>query len=239
MPHRRRILHRLANPGLVVVALWQAPVEVDPGPGLLRVLMAGGSDEVHIYPGCEGNPPRSRSQVRYRAVGVEVETRASERVHVAGMAGAQHSAAPGWDAAVLGGRVMWEGGAVGAGVGFVVRPPGGDGNGGVSNDRLLPSFYLRAGPLNRLHVRAEFFRPTLLAGQEVARLAMAYNNGGGTGASMSVGIASYGAQEPSGALTAEVDLPVSTRAGIGARGHLGTGDLGDRGALTGFVRWNW
>jgi hypothetical protein len=229
----------MSNPGLLVVLLWQTPVGVDGSQGRLRFVVGAGADEAFTYADCAGSRESAVREVSYRVAAVEGEFTTAPRVRLRGVTGMQWSDHQGYQSPLLGGVLTYERGGLGFGGGLVARPPGADDAGtGTGSGQLMPSLYLRAGPLDRLHVRAEAYRPTALAGQEVSRLALGYNLDGAPGLSGSLGVGLYGAQEQATALMAEVDVPLTGRFGVGLRGHVADGELGRTGAFTGFFRWS-
>lgn len=215
---RRALMPSLRYRGMLVLVIWQVPVQPVIGPdGSLGFMLGGGSDE-HAELSCEGDLVRSE-RVEYRVAAVEADYSLTPLVRVDAAAGFMSSDAGshngGFGTVQL--RADWN--SIGAGFGVGFSPDFEEFDSGTT---AWPSFYVRAGSKERLHLRGDLFPPTAFAGQQFARLGLGYNAVLRDQASGFIGIVGAGGEGGTG-VAAELTFPVANRLALNVEGHLAGG----------------
>ena len=220
--HLRAMLSRALTPslryrGMLVLVIWQVPVQPVIGPdGSLGFMLGGGSDE-HAVLSCEGDLLRSEP-VQYRVAAVEADYSLTPLVRVDASAGFMSSDAVshngGFGTVQL--RADWN--SIGAGFGVAFSPAFEE---FVSGTTAWPSFYVRAGSKEGLHLRGDLFPPTAFAGQHIARLGLGYNAVLRNKGSGFIGV--VGSEDGTG-VAAELALPLSNRFALSVEGHYAGGE---------------
>jgi hypothetical protein len=221
----RAMLSRALTPslryrGMLVLVIWQVPVQPVIRPdGSLGFMLGGGSDE-HAELSCEGDLIRSE-RVQYRVAAVEADYSLTPLVRVDASGGFMSSAAGshngGFGTVQL--RADWN--SIGAGLGVAFSPDFEEFDSGTT---AWPSFYVRAGSKERLHLRGDLFPPTAFAGQQIARLGLGYNAVLRDQASGFIGIVGAGGSEGGTGVAAELTLPLSNRFAFNVEGHYAGGE---------------
>lgn len=171
--------------GLLVIVLWQtvpvSPVRDEAGRTRLAFGYANGQYE-DVTLDCAGNVLQS-SLVRVRSGGVAIDRWVSDRIRVAAYGGVIAGDQEDWNGGYGGLLVAREGKNFGIGGGISSLPIEGE-------NRTLPSLYIRAGELDRVHFRADLLpaEPNLGA-SGLARAGIGFNEGLGRGASGIIGLA--------------------------------------------------
>ena len=222
--HLRALLSRALTPslryrGMLVLVIWQVPVQPVIGPdGSLGFMLGGGSDE-HAELSCEGDLIRSE-RVQYRVAAVEADYSLTPLVRVDAAAGFMSSDAGshngGFGTVQL--RADWN--SIGAGFGVAISPAFEEFESGTT---AWPSFYVRAGSKDGLHLRGDLFPPTAFAAQQVARLGVGYNAVLRDQASGFIGLVGAGGSEGGTGVAAELTLPLSNRFAFSVEGHYAGG----------------
>jgi hypothetical protein len=214
--------------GLMVVALWQAPV----GPAISRdgsvaFLFGAGSDEFADV-SCEGNLLDAR-RVRYRMAGVEADHSLDRRIRVNATAGFLDADLDGYGGPFAAGQLRVDSKSLGLGGGFYSMPHMDE----YAGDRqTLPSFYLRVGSAENIHVRADVLPPFTLGMHQVVRLGLGLNATRRDRASGFLGLAGIGHDQAAGGVAFDLDIPVSHGAGFTLRSHFGDGRRYDLAGAT-------
>ena len=223
-----RVRHSLRYRGMLVLVLWQVPVQPVVRPnGSIGILIGGGSDE-HAELSCNGELLDS-TPVKHRVAALEADYDLSPITRVEAVAGLMRSDRDSHDGAF--GTVLvradWKHFGVGAGV--AVSPAFDEHlpySGEVADDRAtmaLPSAYLRGGTADGLHVRADLFPPTAFAAQQIARIGIGFNAVDRHRAAGFVGLAGVGSNEGATGIAADVTIPLADRFGVRMQGYYAEG----------------
>lgn len=209
--------------GLLVLVLWQVPVQPVIRPnGSLGFMIAGGSGE-QAQLSCDGSVISS-DRVGYRAAALEADYDLSPTVRVeagAGVAGSDYGSHRGG----FGGlrlRADWRG--FGLGGGFAVAPGTDDYD---ADSSIWPSVYLRVGGAQGAHFRADVFPTSALAAQHVVRIGAGVNAVDRSRVSGFVGLAGIGLGEGASGVAGELTVPMSSGFALRAEGHYAAGEERD------------
>lgn len=212
---RRAVRYR----GMLVLVLWQAPVQPVVRPdGSLGIMIGGGSDE-HAELNCSGDLVRS-DRVRHRVAALEADYDVSRLVHVDAAAGLMSSDHASHDGAFGTVRLRADWKYVGVGAGAAVGPAFDEFDGGST---VWPSVYLRGGSADGFHARAEAFPPTAFAAQQIARIGLGYNAVLRDRPSGFIGLAGVGSNEGATGVAGELTIPVASRFAVRMEGYYAGG----------------
>ena len=208
--------------GLLVLVVWQVPVQpvVQPN-GSLGLVIGVGADE-HAELSCEGDLIRS-DRVRYKVAAVEADYSLSPQVRVDAAGGYMTSD---WDShqgafGTVRLRRDWRLFGIGAGIALA---PAFEEYQEESSRAMWPSLYLRAGPAEAVHVKLEAFPPTAFSPQQIGRVGIGYNAVRRDVASGFIGLAGVGSNEGGTGVGAELSVPVADRFALQFSGHYADGE---------------
>jgi hypothetical protein len=216
--------------GLMVIALWQAPIGTD-SEGRTRLGFGFGGGQLE-YERLVCGEPASYSPTSFRHVGAEVEHFASKRTRVHASAGLQMSDSSSSSGLFGAFMLSFEGKHFGIGGGGAMVPSTNefadqDGQVRFSSATIpAPSLYLRVGNHNTVHVRAEIYPPASTSAAEAIRVVLGYNRFDSRRPSVSlgyVGILENASASMYPGLMAEWFQPVSSKAAIGLHGFTAKG----------------
>ena len=219
--HVTRVVRRATRyRGMLVLVLWQVPIQpvVHPN-GSLGIMIGAGSDE-HAELNCDGDLVRS-DRVNHRVAAVEADYNVSPKVRVDAAAGLMMSDWGSHDGAF--GTVVIRGdwNRIGVGAGMSLSPDFAEYESGGTT--AWPSAYLRAGSATGVHLRADVFPPTAFAAQQIARLGVGYNAVQRDQGSGFIGVAGVGSNEGATGVVGELTLPMSGRVALRFEGYYGSG----------------
>lgn len=217
--------------GLLVLALWQAPIGTDQE-GRTRIGFGFGAGQLE-YEALNCGEPAAYSTTKYGHIGAEVEHFASRRTRVhasAGLQRADSSSSAGPFAAFM---LSFEGRHFGIGGGAALVPAvtteAHDGDGQtvkLPTTLPVPSLYIRAGNHDKVHVRAEVFSPSVNSTAEAFRVVVGYNRFDARRPSFAIGYAGVSENASESirpGIVAEWFQPISTRAALGLHGFTAAG----------------
>jgi hypothetical protein len=224
--HLRAMLSRALTPslryrGMLVLVIWQVPVQPVIGPdGSIGFMLGGGSDE-HAELSCEGNLIDSE-RVDYRTAAAEVDYSLNPIVRVEATGGFMSSESNshngGFGTALL--RADWK--WIGLGAGLAMTPAFEQ---FASRTDVWPSVYVRAGSAQGFHLRGDLFPPTAFAAQHIARLGLGFNAVLRDQGSGFIGLVGAGSDEGATGVVAELTLPVSSRFALNVEAHYASGHV--------------
>lgn len=208
--------------GLLVLVVWQVPVQPVIRPnGSLGLMIGTGTDE-HAELSCEGDLLRA-DRVTYKVAAVEADYSLNHIVRVDAAGGSMRSD---WDShtgafgtARL--RADWKNFGVGAGLAIA---PGFEEYAEEPSTATWPSLYLRAGSAETVHLRLESFPPTAFSPQQIGRIGIGYNAVRRDRASGFIGLAGVGSHEGGTGVSAELSVPVADRFALRFSGHYADGE---------------
>ncbi|CAN5874811.1 hypothetical protein BH23GEM9_BH23GEM9_07760 [soil metagenome] len=204
--------------GMLVIALWQVPVGPTAGPdGSISLLFGGGYDEVVPFLSCD---PGAVRRVAYRTAATEFDYNVSREVRVEVAAAAFTSDSQDGMPLFAGVRVRSDWSKFGVGAGVVTIPllhPEFDIHG------LGPSAYLRLGPAEGVHGRADLWPVAALGSQHVLRAGVGWNATARHRPSGFLGVAMVGTDGDAQGVAGELTIPVHERAALRIVGHMGKG----------------
>ena len=216
--------------GLLVLVVWQVPVQPVIRPnGSLGLMIGAGTDE-HAELSCEGNLLRA-DRVAYRVAAVEADYSLSPEVRVDAAGGVMTSD---WDShqgafGTVRLRGDWKSFGIGAGLALA---PAFEEYAEEPSRATWPSLYLRAGPAETVHLRLEAFPPTAFSPQQIGRIGIGYNAVRRDLASGFIGLAGVGSNEAGTGVSAELSVPVADRFALRFSGHYADGE---EHPITGFA----
>ncbi|HSK20526.1 MAG TPA: hypothetical protein VK912_15335 [Longimicrobiales bacterium] len=216
--------------GLLVLVVWQVPVQPVIRPnGSLGLMIGTGTDE-HAELSCDGDLLRA-DRVPYKVAAVEGDYSLNEIVRVDAAGGFMTSD---WEShqgafGTVRLRGDWKSFGVGAGLALA---PGFEEYEGESSRAAWPSLYLRAGSAETVHLRLETFPPNAFSPQQVARIGIGYNAVRRDLASGFIGLAGVGSHEGGTGVSADLSVPVADRFALRFSAHYADGE---RHAITGFA----
>lgn len=218
--------------GMLVLVLWQAPIQPVVRPnGSLGIMIGAGTDE-HAELSCEGDVMRA-DRVKHRVAAIEADYNLSDNARVDVAAGVMQSS---WDSHDGGfGSVLLRGdwSKIGIGAGFAISPSFAEYEDGGTT--AWPSFHLRGGSAEGAHARLDIFPPNAFAAQQIARLGLGYNATRRDQASAFIGVAGVGSNEGATGVAGELMVPVSDRTALRFEGYYGNGEeFGVSGFALGF-----
>jgi hypothetical protein len=207
--------------GMLVLVVWQVPIQpvVKPN-GSLGLIIGGGSDE-HAELSCEGDLIRS-DRVTYQTAAVEADYSLTPRVRVDAVAGLMRSDHDSHDGAFATAQLRADWKYFGAGAGIALSPEFAESAGSPSSV-VWPSLSLRAGSAEGLHARADVFPPTAFGAQQIGRLGVGYNAVLRDRASGFIGLAGVGSNEGATGVAGELTVPVADRFALRLEGHYANG----------------
>lgn len=214
--------------GMLVLVVWQMPIEPVIRPnGSIGLMIGGGSDE-HVDLSCEGDLIESDS-VRYKVAAIEADHDITERLRAESVVGFSRSD---WDShqgafGTLRLRADWR--YFGIGAGFAVSPAFDRYESGTS---VWPSLYIRGGSAEGVHVRADAYQPTPLVAQQIARIGLGFNAVHRDEPSGFIGLAALGNSESSTGIAAEFTAPMTDRFALRVQGHYASGHAHPVAGLT-------
>lgn len=205
--------------GMLVLVLWQVPIQPVVRPnGSLGLMIGGGTDE-HAELSCSGDL-LSSAPVKHQVAAVEADYSLNSLVRVDAVAGIMRSDWQshngGFGAVQL--RGDWK--YVGLGAGLALSP-----SFDQYDDRTAawPTVYARGGSAEGLHVRLDAFPMTSFATQQIARLGLGYNAVLRDQPSVFLGVAGLGGGEGSTGVAGDVTLPLAHRFALRFEGHYAGG----------------
>lgn len=208
--------------GLLVLVVWQVPVQPVIRPnGSLGLMIGAGTDE-HAELSCDGSLIRS-DRVAYRVAAVEADYSLSPQVRVDAAGGFMTSD---WDShegafGTVRLRGDWKSFGVGAGIALA---PAFEEHAEDPSRAAWPSLYLRGGSAETVHVRLEAFPPTVFSPQHIGRIGIGYNAVRRDRASGFIGLAGVGSHEGGTGVSAEFSVPVADRLALRFMGHYADGE---------------
>jgi hypothetical protein len=202
--------------GLLVIALWQAPVGpvVEPD-GSIGFMFGSGHDSMTDPVTCGGPPPVTRP-VPYSAAALEADFDLGERGRLDAAAGLMFSDTATHDGFFGALALRFDFTQFGIGGGVAIKPP-------YEETRLLPSVHLRAGSAERLHLRVDVHDPSGIVGIETARVGLGYNDRDRHRPGGVIAYSAIGADDL-GAASLELTLPFSSTAAFRLHAHYGPGE---------------
>lgn len=212
---RRAVRYR----GMLVLVLWQVPLQPVVRPdGSLGIMIGGGSDE-HAELTCSGDLVRS-DKVKHQVTAIEADYDINEVVRVDAAGGLMRSDRESHDGAfgTIQVRADWK--YLGIGGGLAVAPSFEEFNPGSS---AWPSAYLRGGSAEGLHVRLDAFPVTAFASQQIGRIGFGYNAVRRDRPSVYVGLAGVGGGAGATGIAGEFNVPVANRLALRMEGYYAEG----------------
>lgn len=212
---RRTVRYR----GMLVLVLWQVPVQPVIRPnGSLGLMIGGGTDEMAEF-SCEGDLISSE-RVEHRMAAVEADYSLNSRARVDAVAGYMQSDLPSHDGGFGAWQLRLDWQSIGVGGGVAITPSFEEYDGGTT---AWPSAYVRAGSADEVHLRADMFPVSALSSHQVARLGVGYNAVERDRPSGFVGVAALGGDDPSTGVAGELTLPLQDRFALRLQGHYSGG----------------
>lgn len=206
--------------GLLVLVLWQAPVQPVIRPnGSLGLVVLGGSDE-RVMMSCDGSVIES-DEISYRGAALEADYDLAPDARIIAAAGYTDSDWASHRGPFGGVQVRKDWGGFGLGLGIGVLPDGTEEDPGTE---VLPSVHLRAGRGERFHARFDLVPPNALGHQQIARIGLGWNTLRRDKPSVFFGLAGLGLESGASGVAADLTLPTSSRFALRAQGHYGPGE---------------
>jgi hypothetical protein len=200
--------------GMLVIVLWQAPVPTIGPDGSVGLFFGSGLDEI-VGVSCDS---RNRG-IAYRSAAAEFDYNLTPELRLeATLQRYTSNDAANSTAGGLQLRGDWHWAGVGAGVAIIP----------LLDDIMdltgpAPSVYLRLGPAERLHARADMWPARAFGTQQVVRLGAGWNATRRDRVSAFVGAATIGSNGDGEGVAAELTLPVHERLALRMIGHTGNG----------------
>lgn len=220
---RRRLTARVRRAvryrGMLVLVLWQVPLQPVVRPnGSLGIVIGGGSDE-HAELNCSGDLVRS-DRVTHQVTVVEADYDINEVLRVDAAGGVMRSD---WEShqgpfGAVQVRADWK--QLGVGGGFATTP---NFDAFEPAMTLRPSAYVRGGSAEGFHVRLDAFPVTAFATQQIGRIGVGYNAVRRDRPSMYVGLAAVGSDEGATGIAGDLTVPVANRLALRMEGYYASG----------------
>lgn len=208
--------------GLLVLVVWQVPVQPVIRPNGSFGLMIGAGTDEHAELSCDGDLVRA-DRVPYRVAAVEGDYSLNHIVRVDAAGGfmssdwASHQGAFG----TVRLRGDWKSFGIGAGMALA---PAFEEYPEEPSRAVWPSLYLRAGSAETVHLRLEAFPPTVFSPQQIGRIGVGYNAVRRDQASGFIGLAGVGSHEGGTGVNAELSVPVANRFALRFSAHYAEGE---------------
>jgi hypothetical protein len=201
--------------GMLVIALWQAPAPtIGPG-GSVGLFYGSGLDEV-VGLSCDS---RNRG-IAYRSAAAEFDYSLTSELRLdATLQRYTSDEAANTTAGAVQLRGDWPWAGAGAGLAIAPRFDGAM----ELTPPVRPSLYLRLGPAERLHARADMWPAHAFGTQQVLRFGAGWNATRRDRVSAFVGAAMIGSDGDGDGVAAELTVPVHERAALRVIGHTGNG----------------
>jgi hypothetical protein len=213
---RRALRYR----GMLVLVLWQAPIQPVVRPnGSIGLMIGGGTDE-HAELSCDGDLIQA-DRVPHRVVAVQADYSVNETARIDAVVGRMSSDWGSHDGAFVTAQVRMDWRVIGLGGGIAVSPAFEEDS--STSSTAWPSVYLRVGSSSAWHLRVDAFPPTAFAAQQIARVGLGFNAVQRDEPAFFVGLAGVGSNEAATGIAADVSVPVANRFALQAQGYYGYG----------------
>ena len=231
--------------GLLVIALWQAPIGTDEE-GRTRLGFGFGAGTLEYESLTCGEPP-AYSRIGYKQVGTEVEHFSGRRTRLHGAAGVQWSDSSSSTGPFGAFTIGYEGRHFGIGGGIALVPAvtstAHDSAGREfksSTTVAAPSVSVRLGNHEKVHVRAQMYPPSVNSAAEALRVVVGYNQFSTRRPSFSIGYAlihENAAESAYPGIVAEWMQPITPRAALGLHGFSAAGKEHRNSGVTAQVKF--